>query len=277
LHERRVLKTRSCVTAFGLALLAAIEVGAQSSPLSRPTNLRVLDGPVASQGTLRVMTWNVHFGKNTSNVLNLEAQANIMANSGADVILLQEASTWDGDQPNRFPELLQQRTGYTWYRVWAPHVGTVGEGTLILTRLPIVASSTANFYERGFGRVVVSVAGVNVTLFNVHLTYDPSSRRTQQLASFMPWSAGFPGPAIAGGDFNSWWDESWIHTVETAYTDTWQDVTGSDLNGYTHNNIRFDYIFRAHHNSWRLTPTSCTVIQTSTSDHRPVVADFTVR
>jgi endonuclease/exonuclease/phosphatase family metal-dependent hydrolase len=277
LHKRRVLKIRNCVIAFGLGLIAAIEVGAQSSPLSRPNNVRVLDGPVASQGTLRVMTWNVHFGKNTSNVLNLEAQANIMANSGADVILLQEASTWDGDQPNRFPELLRQRTGHTWHRVWAPHVGTTGEGTLILTRLPVVASSTANFSERGFGRVVVSVAGVNVTLFNVHLTYQPTSQRTQQLSSWMPWSTGFSGPAIAGGDFNAWWGESWIATVETAYTDTWQDVTGSDLNGYTHNSIRFDYLFRAHDDNWRLTPTSCTVIQTSTSDHRPVVANFTVR
>jgi endonuclease/exonuclease/phosphatase family metal-dependent hydrolase len=234
--------------------------------------------PPPPTGTkLKVMTWNVHFGKNTSNVLNLDAQANIMANSGAHVILLQEASTWDGDQPNRFPELLRARTGHTWYKVWAPHVGTSGEGTLILTRLPIVASSTANFYDRGFGRVVVSVNGVNVTLFNVHLTYDPSSRRTLQLNSWMPWSTGFSGPAIAGGDFNAWWGQSWIYTVETKYTDTWQDVTGSDQNGYTHNNIRFDYLFRALHNNWRLTPTSCVVIQTSTSDHRPLVAEYTVR
>ena len=138
--------------------------------------------PPPPTGTkLKVMTWNVHFGKNTSNVLNLEAQANIMANSGAHVILLQESSTWDGDQPNRFPELLRARTGHTWYKVWAPHVGTAGEGTLILTRLPIVASSTANFYDRGFGRVVVKVNGVNVTLFNLHFMYEPSSRRTLQL------------------------------------------------------------------------------------------------
>ena len=97
------------------------------------------------------MTWNIHFGKTAQNVLNLEAQARVMADSRADVILLQEASTWDDDLPNRFPQLLESLTGRTWYRVFAAHDGgTIGEGTLILSRLPFVSSSTANFYDRGF-------------------------------------------------------------------------------------------------------------------------------
>jgi endonuclease/exonuclease/phosphatase (EEP) superfamily protein YafD len=91
----------------------------------------------------------------------------------------------------------------------------------------------------------------------------------------MSWVRQFAGPHISGGDFNSWWGESWIHTSE--YSDTWQDVTGSDQNGYTHNNIRFDYLFRAFNQASRLTPTACWVISTTASDHRPLVADYTVR
>jgi endonuclease/exonuclease/phosphatase family metal-dependent hydrolase len=231
---------------------------------------------------LRVMTWNVHFGKDINGTLNLESQARVMADSGADVILLQEASTWDGDQPNRFPQLLQQYTGHTWYRVWSSHSGTgSGEGTLILTRLPIVSSSIANFHSRGFGRLMVSVNGVNINLFNGHLAWSPTSARTAQLLDWLAWMRNFGGPKIAGGDFNAWWGEYWITETEKEFSDTWKDVTGSNQNGYTlpnpSPNVRFDYLFRAFISNTRLTPTACWVISTNTSDHRPVVADYSVQ
>jgi endonuclease/exonuclease/phosphatase family metal-dependent hydrolase len=229
-------------------------------------------------GRIRIMTWNIRFGKNASNVLSLASYASVMASSGADVILLQEASTWDGNQPTQFPVLLQQRTGQTWRAVFAPHVGTSGEGTLILTRLPIVSSSTSRYLNRGFARATVRVGTINVNVFSAHLVWSPTSYRTSQLNHLMNWAAQFSGPEIVGGDFNSWWGESWIRTMETRYTDTWQDVTGSDQNGYTLNSaVRFDYLFRARDYMSRITPTSCSVISSTLSDHKPVVATYTVR
>jgi hypothetical protein len=66
--------------------------------------------------------------------------------------------------------------------------------------------------------------------------------------------------------------------MESEYSDTWQDVTGSDENGYTLNGtVRFDYLFRSRDDSWRLTPTGCWVQWTGLSDHGLVVADYTVR
>jgi endonuclease/exonuclease/phosphatase family metal-dependent hydrolase len=270
---------RSHPIAIVFALLATTVVSTQ---VPAPRNLRIVDPntppPPPGGGTLRVMTWNIHFGKTAAGVLNLDAQARVMANADVDVILLQEASTWDGDQPNTFPQLLQALTGDTWRRVFAAHNGgTTGEGTLILSRLPLVSSSTANYHSRGFSRIEVSVNGVSIDLFNGHLAWSPTSLRTSQLTAWMSWMRGFSGPEIAGGDFNSWWGESWIATMETEYTDTWQDVTGSDENGYTLNNVRFDYLFRARDSNWRLTPIRCSVISTATSDHRPVVAEYGVR
>jgi endonuclease/exonuclease/phosphatase family metal-dependent hydrolase len=211
-------------------------------------------------------------------VLSLASYATVMANSGADVILLQEASTWDGNQPTAFPTLLQQRTGHTWRAVFAGHTGTTGEGTLILTRLPIVSSATSRYLSRGFSRVTVRVGSVNVNVFDAHLVWSPTSTRTAQLNYLMNWAGQLAGPEIVGGDFNSWWGESWITTMETRYTDTWQDVTGSDQNGYTLNSsVRFDYLFRARDYASRITPTSCSVISSTLSDHKPVVATYTVR
>jgi endonuclease/exonuclease/phosphatase family metal-dependent hydrolase len=230
-------------------------------------------------GKIRIMTWNIHFGKNASGVLNLDGQAKVMADSGADVIVLQEV--YQGDQATKFPQLLQQRTGRTWYSHWTPSSTTssTGQGLLTLSRLPLAAKNKMNYEGTVFSRVQVSVGGVPVSILGVHLEYTDKAKRTRQLNAMMTWARNFAGhPRVVGGDFNSWWGESWIATMEKEYTDTWQDVTGSDQNGYTLNNaVRFDYLFRALDSNWRLQPTSCWVPATSLSDHRPVVAEYTVK
>lgn len=220
------------------------------------------------------MTWNIHFGHG-----NPSGQVREIANSGADVVLLQEASTFDEYMPSTYTEKLRQLTGRQWYSVWAPHGGryTDKEGTLILSRLPLVDKSTMNSTERGFARAVVSVGGVRVTILNAHLDWN-TSMRSAQLDAFLSWGRQFGGPRIAGGDFNSWWGEQWIRQMENDYSDTWQDVTGSDENGYTLNgSVRFDYLFRSHDDHWRVIADRCWVQRTSLSDHSAVIAEYTVR
>ena len=229
--------------------------------------------PSSGGGRLRVLTWNIHFGHGDP-----WGQAQSIASSGADVALLQEASTFDEYMPSTYVDKLRQITGQQWYSVWAPHGGkyTDNEGTLILSRLPIVDQSRMNAYDRGFARAVVNVGGVNVTLLSVHLDWE-SWARSQQLEAFISWSQQFGGPRIAGGDFNAWWGEWWIGRMLNGHTDTWVDTTGSVENGYTLNGaVRFDYQFRAHDSAWRLTPVSCWV-QWGSSDHAMLIADYDVR
>jgi endonuclease/exonuclease/phosphatase family metal-dependent hydrolase len=220
------------------------------------------------------MTWNIKFGE-----AGAAAQAREIAASDPDVVLLQEASTYDENMPQTYADRLRQLTGQQWYAIWAPHGGRYSnnQGNLILSRLPLVGQSTMNSTERGFARAVVEVGGVRVTIMNVHLDWD-AGRRTAQLEAFLAWSRQFSGPQIAGGDFNAWWGQSWIARMETEFSDTWEDVTGSDENGYTLNRaVRFDYLFRAYDSSWRLTPTACWVRRLGLSDHDPVIADYSVR
>jgi endonuclease/exonuclease/phosphatase family metal-dependent hydrolase len=127
-------------------------------------------------------------------------------------------------------------------------------------------------------RALIDIGGVRVNFYNVHLEYYDTSRRSSQLSQFMDWMRSNGGARISGGDFNSWWGEWWINYMETEYTDTWQDVTGGEGDGYTLNGtVRFDYLFRSRDESWRLTPTGVWNPWTGTSDHIPVVADYTVR
>jgi hypothetical protein len=97
-----------------LVLTATGGVASQMKVPAPPANVRIVESasplpPAPGVGRLRVMSWNIHFGKTPAEVLNLEAQAKVMADANVDVILLQEV--WAGDQPRVFPELLQSRTG----------------------------------------------------------------------------------------------------------------------------------------------------------------------
>lgn len=234
--------------------------------------------PGAGQGgQLRVMTWNIHFGHGDP-----AGQARVIADSGADVVLLQEAQTWDEHMPSTYAARLGALTGQTWNSFWSEGGNTdcAGgcQGVLVLSRLPIVDSSTATLSGTTASRATIDVGGVRVNVFNVHLEYYDTGKRSAQLQGFMDWTRQFGGIRLAGGDFNSWWDEWWIRQMETEYSDTWQDVTGSDMGGFTLNNaVRFDYLFRSHDEGWRLTPGAAWVQWTGLSDHGALIADYTVR
>jgi endonuclease/exonuclease/phosphatase family metal-dependent hydrolase len=230
--------------------------------------------PAPSGGTFRVMTWNLDHTRDPA------GQTREIANSGADVVLLQEASRWHEDVRQTFPDRLRNLTGHTWTAVWASHFGRYSEmeGTMIVTRLPVVDQSIRRVHDRGFTRVLVSVGGVHVNVLNAHLDWYDTSMRSAQLEDFMWWGRQFGGPRIAGGDFNAWWGEWWIRRMTEEHTDTWVDVKGTVEGGYTLNGaVRFDYLFRAHTDNWRVTPTAIWVPWTGLSDHYPVIADYTVR
>jgi endonuclease/exonuclease/phosphatase family metal-dependent hydrolase len=246
---------------------------AQSAAPSAPQNSIASAAP--GGGRLRVMTWNIHFGGG-----NTSAQAQVIADSGADVVLLQEAQTWDEHMPTTYPQRLRQLTGQTWHAVWSAgsDCGSGCQGALILSRFPIEDSGSREMSGTTAGWAAINVGGVRVNVFNVHLEYYDTSKRSSQLQQFMDWSREFGGPRLAGGDFNSWWGEYWIRQMENEYSDTWQDVTGSDEDGYTlHGTVRFDYLFRSHDTGWRLTPQSSWVRWTDLSDHGALIADYTVR
>ena len=239
-------------------------------------------------GTFRMMTWNIHHGKRKDGVLDLAGQVKFMVAQAPQVIVLQEVQTWDENQPSKLKTLLEQQTGATWTLQWAPVTASAGtEGNVVLTRLPVSSSASFQMHatsdytkigpNRSVAQATISVGGVPVHVFSTHLDYENTTYRTAQLIDMMDWTEKFGAKRIVGGDFNSWWGEYWITTMMGDYTDTWQDVTGSNQNGYTVNNaVRFDYLFRSKIGSDKVTPTKVYVPVTTLSDHNPVIADFKV-
>lgn len=227
-------------------------------------------------GRLRVLTWNLAF----SDQGGVWAQAVEIAGSGAHVALLQEASKWNEDISVTMAQYLTALTGVQWTSQWASHSGrySPNEGTLIVTRLPVVSKGSRTAYDRGFARMAVDVGGVAVNLFSAHLDWYDTGMRSAQLDYVMSYAREMGGPRIVGGDWNAWWGEWWVLHMLSEYTDTWTSVTGSTENGYTLNGaVRFDYLFGSVEQNWRLTPTAVWVQDSSLSDHAAVVAEYTVR
>ena len=239
------------------------------SPASTVTPL------TAGGGQLRVMTWNIQSGRDAYGNNNLPAQVNFMAAQNPDVIILQEVSIWDGDQPSMYKTQLQAVTGRLWYTSWAPSCSSGGcLGNLILSRLPLQSASMIFMPPSAGAQATVSVGGVAVTLFGAHLDAYDTGVRTREMYQLLDWASSFGGNQIVGGDFNSWWGEWWIQYMVSVFgSDTWRDVSGQQDGGYTIGNVRFDYLFRR----GNLAPLSCWVPYTELSDHRPVVADYRVQ
>ncbi|MGE3707987.1 MAG: carbohydrate-binding protein, partial [Vicinamibacterales bacterium] len=229
--------------------------------------------PSGSGGQLRVMTWNIRQGRDLYNNPNLAAQARFMAGQNPDVVILQEVSIYDGDQPSMYRDQLQSVTGRTWYSSWAPSCSSGGcLGNLILSRIPITSASMVFITPTAVARATISVGGIPVTLFAAHLDVN-TDVRTRELYQLIDFTNQFSGNKIVGGDFNAWWGEWWITHMTTLFGDTWREVTGSTQEGHTIGNVRFDYLFRR----GSLTALSCWVPYTELSDHRPVVADYRVQ
>ena len=261
--------------------LHSINVAAQTSTSSPTTS-------TGSGASFRMVTWNVHHGKDTSGRLSVPSQAAHLASMSPHVIVLQEVQTWNQDQPAIFETELERRTGVNWTRVWAPVTtsqwGT--EGNLVLTRLPVTAQSTFKMHatsnydaigpNRSVAHATVTVGGLPVHVFSTHLDYANSSYRTAQLLDLMDWLQRFSGRMVVGGDFNATPGTYWINTMTSEYYDTWQDVTGSTSGGGTINGVRFDYLFRGKLGASKIRPTSVRTVSSYLSDHLAVVADYTV-
>ena len=267
-------------TTGGVNLRSVAVAAASDEPLPPPPGSGV-------GGTFRMMTWNVHHGKDTNNVLSVPAQAKFIAAQGPHVVVLQEVQTWDQNQPLMFETELEKLTGVKWTRQWAPVVESAWtEGNVVLTRLDVVSSTyfqmhatsdwTVLLANRSVAQATVLVGGVAVDVFSTHLDYGNTTYRTTQLHQMMDWVRTFSSKRVVGGDFNSTPGTYWINTMLTEYIDTWQEVTGSSSGGGTINGVRFDYLFRSKDSGSTIKPTMVKVLSTTLSDHLPVIADYTV-
>lgn len=212
--------------------------------------------PPTGSTVIKVLDWNIQFGKGTDNVYNLDRTATYIANMGPHIVTLCEVERRSGDdQAQRLADLLRQKTGVTWYFHFTPKYQGIAEGNLILSRFPL--SNTASLflsYQRSVAKASVTVNGALINIFATHLDPDSASRRTQEITELRNWASGFTGAAIVAGDFNawpgageitgmtSWCYDGWVEAVSASSATAYPDNPVDPVNTRTRR-ARIDYVF----------------------------------
>lgn len=255
--------------------------------------------PSTSRDRLRLLTWNVQSGRNAGGTLAVDAQVALMADSGADLIALQEVTITQtgGDLPALYKSKLEALTGRTWYQLWAPEpraATDAPEGNVVLSRIPLLASATTQFdaapsdpaaldAKQSAAAATVVVNGVAVTVITTRMPQDASYRQTQA-AAFTQWAAAFAAPRVLGGDFEMQPGDATYASITGAYADVWTARAGTQEYGFTIEPAagtstpasRADYWLQEA-GSGSASASEVWVVKTTRSDHHAVVVDVEVR
>ncbi len=223
-------------------------------------------------GTLRVGTYNIHYGYDDVWHLTLEEIAQTIEDSGADVVALQEVDT------GRMTSYLTDNAYYLArrLRMQAIYLPTVEHltGIALLTRAPVVTSGgtlvTSLQEQTGVVHAQVGVGGTTLYTYGIWMGLSDEDTQTQirEALDFI----GERSPATLGGDFNAEPGSPVAQAVEAAgFVDPFVAL-GIDPAPLTDPAInptkRIDFVWVR-----GLQPVSAWVPDSLASDHRMVVVE----
>jgi endonuclease/exonuclease/phosphatase family metal-dependent hydrolase len=233
---------------------------------------------------LRIMVFNIHAGKDAAGVDNLERVAALIESSNADIVLLQEVdrNTQRSGNVDQFAQLARRTKLFGAFSKSLDYQG--GEyGIAILSRWEVNRHATIPLHveppqTRAGGslepRVAAAIATNGFGVVNTHL--DASREETYRLQELTPLllDVKMRAPLLLGGDFNAE-PGSDVHkqVLAEGLRDAWAECgKGQELTYPADKPVkRIDYLFLGA----GARCTSATVVDTTASDHRPVL--FTVQ
>ena len=178
--------------------------------------------PPPTTGTLRVLSYNLQFGKGSDDIQNWDRTATWIANINPDIAEFCEVP------PDGIPtlvSLLNQKTGLSWSSFWVPKAPGINEGNLILSKYAFISTSAKYLsYTRSVAQATISVAGKTINFFGTHLDDATSANRYQEVGELMSFAAGFSENRIICGDFNGGPDTQEAIRMTSGYYDSWNQA-----------------------------------------------------
>ena len=175
--------------------------------------------PPTSTARFKVLHWNVAYGRGTDNIVDLNRQATWMANQNVELISLNEVPP---ENIQTYVNLLQQKTGKTWYTHWVAISPGNNVGQQILSRYPLQSTGARYLsFGRSVAQVTVNIGGRTVNFFSTHLSFESNSWRQTQLSEMNSWMSGFSEQRIVAGDFNLFPHWAEYGTMTAPYYDSW--------------------------------------------------------
>ncbi|HEV7652424.1 MAG TPA: endonuclease/exonuclease/phosphatase family protein [Actinophytocola sp.] len=281
-------------------LLAALLALSLCTPAASASTPSTASGPAAFRPDvpLRVMNYNIHTGIGSDGALDLARTASVIRDSGADVVGLEEVDVhWDArsdfrDQARDLARLLNMRVFFAPIYDLPPLTDGAPRrqyGVAVLSRFPFLHTENHLLTRLstqdpnpvpepapGFAEAVVLARGVPVHVYATHLDYRPEPAvRELQVADTLRILADDPRGArqVLLGDFNAAPAAPELAPLWTKLADAWTSAEPGPTYPADVPAERIDYVTT----SPGVHARGARVLETLASDHRPVVADLSVR
>jgi endonuclease/exonuclease/phosphatase family metal-dependent hydrolase len=234
----------------------------------------------SSQFDIRIMSYNIHHGISRDGKLDINNIAEVIRESGAQIVGLQEVDnrfirTFFRDQARELAEKLDMH----YYFGENFTLFGAGYGNAVLSKFPIVSASNLQLDSKGEQRGVVSaridIHGKEVNFLVTHLSLNRSIRDTQ-LQQIRKYIGLLEDEVILVGDFNSTPEAGEIMYMERELKEAAKELGKEDLYtfvGRDGTRERIDYIFL----SPEIAVSDVYTIETDASDHLPLVADIGIK
>ena len=281
---------------LALPLVTLLGLELSSAPQAQPTD----------PSRLRVMTWNIQKGLDTSGDYDLDRTAEVIAAIAPDIVGVQEVVRNHerfrcDDQPRLLAEALSKKTGRTWThaykRAWLTRKrgcvengrgdGVETEGLALLAPEPLAEVKDVQLWNGRIGLMGRLTSRPAVAITVTHLAASAKNRddRIRQLGKLLPWTAEHGPARILMGDFNADAANEEMQPVFASYKDAWLELAAKgsvEGNGSTRTGgrvSRIDYVLYTPSpalsvDSIKVVDTSGLARRSEASDHRPVVATF---
>ena len=264
-----------------------------------------------SSKSLRIMTFNIHFGNTINNIYDILNISQVIKNSNSDIVCLQEVdNNWSSrSYYHSLIQIISEQANLPYY-IYNPiydknsshgHLFPNEQfGTSILSKYKILEShdyilsrwssqkgdpqpGEPGFPSQyhGFGHLILDIDGTNFSVYNTHLDYraDPPKGFNETMRAIqvreMLSIINFKYPTILTGDMNADFSAKDVfEPLLEKFDDAWSIAgEGSGLTFPCINPyIRIDYILVNKKSSIQVK--NAFLINTQVSDHLPVIADI---
>ncbi|WP_298829619.1 endonuclease/exonuclease/phosphatase family protein [uncultured Planococcus sp.] len=249
---------------------------------------------------VKVMSFNIAHGLGMDGIVDLEKTAEVVEDSCATIIALQEVDRYFSARSSFVDQVewLSQRLGM--YAAYGANMNFVPEdserpnrqyGNVVLSKYPIkyvenhlltqVYCPFGNNEQRGILETVIEVDGNYLSVFNTHLALKDSELAVS-IDEILEITGKSRFPRIIAGDFNASSSNIHMQKLTSHFEDAFLKMKKGDAytypSPYVNNETeevfwpatRIDYIF----SDSEVEVVQTAVIETSVSDHLPIVADM---
>lgn len=235
--------------------------------------------------TLKVMTFNIRYGKGWDERWDLERTAAVIREANPDLVGIQEVDR-EWSSRSQFKDIiseLAERLGM--FYVFGPAMdkapGFPGGkfGNAILSRYPLEETWSKSLPGEGMGRGLVGarirLEGYPVTMITTHLGLS-SMDRLFQVMDILTFLEQISDPMIITGDWNALPGAEEVRLMANRFLDvqavSGQETIGTFLQKDNGARPRIDYIFASPEFGVERTD----VIETNASDHLPITTVLTL-